>query len=148
MKVQKSIEIMAPPENIWPFMTEPEKIRGWYTPLQEFKYTGDRPGEVGTPLFFQEKVATGIMKLDCEVTENKKNESFAFKMTSGNMMKSYEERWLVEATPSGSRFTFTEQGEIPGFGGRLMGPIAQIMSGATVNKMLKTLKSQVEAQQN
>ncbi len=34
MKVQRSIEIAAPPEKIWPFLVEPEKILKWCN-LQE-----------------------------------------------------------------------------------------------------------------
>ena len=145
MKVQKSIEIAAPPDKIWPFMTEPEKIMEWYFPLQKFEYKAGKKPEVGSPLYFEEKVTTGIVKLDCEVTECSKNESFAFKMTSGNMMNSYEERWLLESIPSGSRFTFAGQGEIPGFFGRLIGPVVQLMSGATIDKMLVKLKNLAEA---
>ena len=86
------------------------------------------------------------MKLNCIVTECIEHERFAFKMTSGSMMKSYEERWAVETTPSGSKFTFMEQGELPyGFIGRVIEPLAQRMSGSTIEKMLVKLKSLVEA---
>ena len=86
------------------------------------------------------------MKLNCVVTEYVENEKFAFKMTSGNMMKSYEERWTVEVTPSGSHFTFMEQGELPyGIIGRIIGPLAQRSSAAIVEKMLAKLKSLAEA---
>lgn len=145
MQVQRSIEIMAPPEKIWPFLTEPPKILEWYIPLQKFEYTSDQGRKVGTPFYFEEKVPTGTMKLNCEVTEWVDNESFAFKMTSGNMMKSYEEKWSVEATPSGSRFTFAEQGEIPGIFGKLFGPIAERGSAGTIEKMLTKLKSLAES---
>ena len=86
------------------------------------------------------------MKLDCIVTECVENERFAFKMTSGSMMKSYEERWTVETASSGSRFTFIEQGELPyGFIGKIIEPLAQSMSGSVIKKMLAKLKSLVEA---
>ena len=145
MKVQKSIEILAPPEKLWPFMAEPERIMQWYTPLQKFEYTGDKRCQVGAQFCFEEKVTNGVMKLNCEVTECIENERFAFKMNSGNMMKSYGEKWLIEAIPSGIRFTFSEQGELPGIMGKLITPIAERMSGANIDKMLARLKSLVEA---
>jgi uncharacterized protein YndB with AHSA1/START domain len=145
MKVQRSIEIGAPPERIWPFLAEPQRILEWYIPLQKFEYTGDQSRKVGAPFYFEEKLPTGTMKLNCEVTEWVENESFAFKMISGNMMKSYGERWSVETTPSGGRFTFAEQGELPGIFGRLIGSIAERSSGGTIEKMLAKLKSLVEA---
>ena len=145
MKVQRSIDIAAPPQKIWPFLTEPEKILEWYTLLQKFGYTGEQRHKVGAPFYFEEKVATGLMKLNCVVTEYVENEKFAFKMTSGNMMKSYEERWTVEVTPSGSHFTFMEQGELPyGIIGRIIGPLAQRSSAAIIEKMLAKLKSLAE----
>jgi uncharacterized protein YndB with AHSA1/START domain len=146
MRVEKSIEIAAPPEKIWPFLAEPNKVLEWYIPLQKFEYTSEQRGGVGAPLYFEEKVAGQLMKLNCEVTEWVENEKLAFKMTSGKGMKSYEEIWTIKATPSGSKFTFTEQGELPyGTIGKLIEPLAQCMSGATINKMLAKLKSLAEA---
>jgi len=147
MKVVKSIEISAPPERIWPFMVEPEKILQWYYPLQEFKYTSKQHGGHDTRLYLEEKVAGRVMKLNCEVTGWAVNQRVAFRMTSGNIMKSYEERWTVDPTPSGSRFTFMEQGKLPfGLIGQIMGLFAQRGSAATVGKMLSRLKGLAEAQ--
>ena len=146
MKVEKSIDIAAPPEKIWPFLSEPEKILDWYIPLQKFEYTGDQRNKVGAPFYYEEKTTGGTIKLNCEVTELTENERFAFRMTSGNMLKSYEEVWTVKATPSGSQFTFFENGELGmGIIGKIIGPMAQRSSAATIDKMLAKLKSLAEA---
>lgn len=80
------------------------------------------------------------------VTEWVENEKFAFKMNSGNMMKTYQEVWTVEATPAGSRFTFLELGELSlGIIGKFLDPFAERGSGATIEKILAKLKSLVEA---
>ena len=145
MKVKRSIDIAAPPRKVWPYLSEPEKILEWYIPLQKFEYTGKQRNKVGAPFYFEEKVTGGLMKLDCVVTEWKNNEKFAFKMTSGNMMKSYEERWILKAIPQGSQFTFMELGEISLFIiGKLIEPLAQRSSAVTIEKMLAKLKSLVE----
>jgi uncharacterized protein YndB with AHSA1/START domain len=145
MKVEQTIEIEAPPERVWSFMTESEKILEWYIPLQKLEYTSEQRSGVGAPFYFEESAPGGSLKLHCVVTEWVENEAFAFRMTSGNLLKSYEERWTVEATPSGSSFTFSEKGEFPyAIIGKLIAPIAQRMSGATVEKMLAKLKSMVE----
>jgi uncharacterized protein YndB with AHSA1/START domain len=146
MRVQRTIEIEGSPEEVWAFLSEPEKILEWYLPLQRFEYTSDQNSGVGAPFRFEEQVALGTMKLDCVVTEWVENEVFAFRMTSGNMMKDLSERWTVEATPSGSRFTFTLKGELSfGILSRLIRPMAERGSGATVEKMLSRLKSLAEA---
>ena len=145
MRVQKSIEIAAPPEKVWPFMIEPEKILEWYIPLKKFEYTSKRRKEVGAPFYFEEKTTGGTIKLNCEVAELVENERFAFRMTSGNMMKSYVELWTVTAAPSGSQFTFMEQGYLGlGILGKIIEPLAQRTSAGTVKKMLAKLKSLVE----
>jgi len=146
MRVQRSIEIAAPPEKIWPFLVEPEKILKWCITLEKFEYAGEQRSGVGTPFYFEEKGAVGLMKLNFAVTEWVENERLAFKMTSGNIVKGYEQRWTAEATPSGSRFTFMEEVELPyGIIGKIMGLVGQRSSVATVGKMLAKLKSLAEA---
>jgi len=146
MKVQKSIEIAAPPEKIWPFLVEPEKILNWCITLEKFEYTGEQRGGVGTPIYFEEKAAGRLMKLNFVVTEWVENERLAFSMTSGNFVKNYKQRWTVDATPSGSRFTFMEEIELPyGIIGKILGLFARRRSEAVIGEMLAKLKSLAEA---
>ena len=80
------------------------------------------------------------------MTELVENEKFAFRMNSGNMMESYVELWTLKATPSGSQFTFLEQGKLGmGIIGKIMEPMAQRSSAGTVEKMLVKLKGLAEA---
>jgi uncharacterized protein YndB with AHSA1/START domain len=146
MRVQRSIEIAAPPEKIWPFLVEPEKILKWCITLEKFEYTSEQRSGVGTPFYFEEKAAGRLMKLNFAVTEWVENERLAFSMTSGDFVKGYEQRWTVEATPSGSRFTFMERIELPyGIIGKLLGLFARRGSEAIVGEMLAELKSLAEA---
>jgi uncharacterized protein YndB with AHSA1/START domain len=146
MRVQRSIEIEASPEEVWALLIEPERILEWYLPLEKFEYKSEQTSGVGARFRFEQASPLGTMELDCAVTEWVENEAFAFRMTSGNFAKEYAERWTVEATPSGSRFTFLEEGELSlGIIGRLIGPLAERGSRATVEKMLAKLKSLAEA---
>ena len=87
-----------------------------------------------------------LMKLNFSVTEWLENERLTFRMTSGTGVKGYEQSWTVEATPSGSRFTFVEEVELPfGILGKLIGLVGQNMSKATAGKMLVILKSLAES---
>ena len=146
MEVQKSVAINAPPDRVWTFLSDPERILQWYLPLQRFEYVSDVRREVGAPFRFEEKVAGRVMTLECVVTEWTEPQRFSFEMTSGDMMKSYREAWTVEPTPSGSRFTFAEQGALANrMLDRVAGPLAERMSGATIKKMLAKLKMLAEA---
>ena len=146
MKVQKSIEIAAPPDKIWPFLVEPEKILEWCITFLKFEYTGEQRSGVGTTFYLEEKAGGPLMKLNFRITEWVENERVAFSMISGTFVKGYEQSWTVEATPSGSRFTFMEEVKLPyGIIGKIMGLFAQRGSEATVGKMLPKLKSLAEA---
>ena len=145
MKVQKSIEIAAPPEKVWPFLVEPEKILKWCITFRKFEYTGKQRSGVGTALYIEEKAGGPLMKLNFTVTECEKNKKLAFNMTSGTFVKGYEQTWAVDATPPGSRFTFMEQVKLPyGVIGKVMELFARRGSEATVEEMLAKLKSLVE----
>ena len=146
MRVQNSVEIAAPPEKIWPFLIEPEKILKWCITFQKFEYTGEQRSGVGTSFYIEEKAGGPLMKLNFKVTEWAENEKLAFSMTTGNFVKGYEQTWAMEATTSGSRFIFMEQVDLPyGLIGKLMGTFGQRGSEAAVKEMLAKLKSLAEA---
>ena len=145
MIVQKSIEIASPPDKIWPFLIEPEKIRKWYTTMQNFKYTSEQHSGVGTRFYFEEKTPVQLMKINFTVTEWVEKEKIAFKMTSGNFVKGYEQKWTVEAIPSGSKFTLMENVKLPfGILGKFIGLFARRGSEGPVVEMLTRLKSLAE----
>ena len=146
MKIQKTVEITAPPERIWPFFVEPERVLEWCSTFRKFEYTGDQRSGVGTPLYIEEQAVGPVMKMHFEVTEWKENDKLGLRMVSVSSVKSYEQEWSLEPTPSGTRFTFVEEIEFPfGVFGKLLGLIAQRMSAATVDKMQAKLKALAEA---
>ena len=146
MKVQQSIDISASPTEIWSFLVEPDEILLWCITFKKFEYTSEQHGGIGTTYYVEEKAGGPLMKLKFEVTEWVENERLAFKMTSGTSVKSYEQRWSVSATQSGSIFTFMEQIELPlGFIGKIIGKFIQRSSEAYVKQMLAKLKNLAEA---
>ena len=146
MKVQRSIEIAAPPEKIWPFLIEPEKILKWFNLLRKFEYTGDKRSGVGTTFYYEEKSSGQLMKLNYAVTEWVENKKLAFGVTSGSLKKD-DQVWSIEAIPSGSRFTMFEDLEMPmGIIGKIIGALfGGMMIGKNMEKILANLKSLAEA---
>jgi len=146
MKVQSSIDIAAPPQKVWPFLVEPEKILKWCITYQKFEYTGtQRPG-AGATFYLEEKAGGPLMKLNFTVTDWVENQRLACKMTSGNFLKGYEQKMTVEAVLSGSRFTFAEDIKMPyGVIGNMMGFFAKSSSQAHLKEMMVKLKSLAEA---
>ena len=146
MKIQRSIDIEAPPEKVWPLLVEPEKILKWFNLLQKFEYTGDKRGGVGTTFYYEEKSSGQLMKLNYVVTEWEENKKLAFGVTSGSLKKD-DQVWSIEATTAGSRFTMFEDLEMPmGIIGKIIGALfGGMMIGKNIEKILGNLKKLAEA---
>jgi len=145
MKVQRSIEVGAPPEKVWPFLVEPEKIMKWFNLLKKFEYTGDKRRGAGTTFYYEEKSSGQLMKLNYKVTEWVENKKLAFSVTSGSLKKD-DQVWSIEATPTGSRFTMYEDLEMPmGIIGKVIGALfGEMMIGKSMEKILGNLKKMAE----
>ena len=97
-------------------------------------------------LYVEEQAGGPRMKMRFEISEWKENEAVALRMVSGLMMKSYEQFWKLEPTPSGSRINFSEHIDFSlGVIGKLLDSIEGKASVGTIDKMLVKLKSLVEA---
>lgn len=146
MEVEKSIEIAAPPEKVWPFLVEPDKVLQWYRTFQKFEYPTEQREGVGTPIYIEEKAVGPVMKINFVVTEWEQNRRLVIKMESGGGVKGYEQRWSIEPSSSGSKFTLWEQVQLPfGFIGKIMERIGEPMSASTVGQIIAKLKELVEA---
>jgi uncharacterized protein YndB with AHSA1/START domain len=146
MDVQQSIEIAAPPERVWPLLVDPDNIQRWYITLTTFRYADGGPPGLGARVYAEEKGPGMLMKLDFEVSEWRPNRNVALHMVSGTGVKAYDQRWTLEPSPAGSRFTFSEHVELPyGALGRLIGGVASRSSEGHVKEMLAKLKALAEA---
>ena len=145
MRIQKSIEIIALPEKIWPFLVKPENILKWCLTFKKFKYSSDKYSGIGTTFYVEEKASGPLMKLNFTVTEWIENEKLSFKMISGTGVKEYKQAWSLKSTSTGSIFTFFEEVVLPlGVIGKLIGAFLKKSSEAHVNKMLIELKNLAE----
>lgn len=146
MKIQKSIDISAPANKVWPYFIDPEKILQWCITFKKFEYPNSKQGGVGTPIYIEEQAGGPLMKMNFEITECVENQKITLQMLSGPMMKSYQQWWSLEAIPTGSRVSFSEE-IVFGMGlfGKFLGSFQEKSSLATIDKMLARLKALVEA---
>jgi hypothetical protein len=145
MKIHKSIAIAAPAIKIWPFLVEPGNILKW-CPVETIRQTSEQHSGLNTPFYFEEKVIGRLLKMNFVVTEWVMNESVAFKMTSGNLVKGYEQRYTLQRIPSGSQFTCFEDVKLPyGMLGKIAGLFRRFASEARLETMLGKLKVLAEA---
>ena len=146
MRVQKSIDIGVPPEKVWPFFVEPEKVLQWCITFKKYEYTSSRYSGLDTPIYIEEQAGGPLMKMNFIITNCKENQLLALQMVSGTGVKAYKQDWSLEAIPSGCKFTFAEEVELPyGIIGKLLGRLMEGTSAATVDKMLNRLKTLAEA---
>ena len=141
MKLQRSVDIAAPPEKIWPFLVEPDKIMKWFTFLKKFEYTSEQHSGVGTTFYYEEKSGPQLMKLNYVVTEWVENKKLAFKLSSGPM-KQDDQIWSLEAIPTGTRFTLKEELETTwGVIGKILDTPLSVMIGKNIEKILNNLSN-------
>lgn len=152
-----SVEINAPPEVVWPYLVDPAKTRtwfgearttkgmGWAVSAESFEWTSE-PGGAGSTFHWLEENGGSKLKIDFETTEWDPPYVFGFEMTAGDIYKSYSERWVIEETPTGSRFTFNDHVEFRyGPLGKIMGMFAAKTARKTGRAILESLKRLAES---
>jgi hypothetical protein len=145
MKIHKSIKIAAPSMKIWPLLIEPLNILKW-CPVETIRHTSEQHSGLNTPFYFEEKVVGRLLMMDFIVTEWVVNERVAFKMTSGNIVKGYEQRYTIQSVPSGSQFSCFEDVKLPyGILGKVVGLFRRFTSEARLETMLGKIKLLAEA---
>ncbi|MCK5311984.1 MAG: SRPBCC family protein [Desulfobacteraceae bacterium] len=142
MKVEKSIEISAAPEKIWPFLVDPTKIVMWFDTYKKCECTSEKHSGVGTTYYIEEKVPGPLRKINLEVKIYDENEKLMLKMISGKNVNTYEIRWNLELAQPGTKFHFVEDIGMPfGIIGKVLGVMGQRTADKMVESMLIKLKN-------
>ena len=146
MKVEKSIKISAPPEKIWPFLIDAEKIPMWFDSFRKCEITSEKKSGVGTTYYIEEKVPGPLRKINFESTTWDENECLILNMTKGANVSSYEIRWNLHGDETGTTFHFVEEVGMPfGVIGKVLGVLGQNTANKMVEQMLGKLKALSEA---
>ena len=147
MKVDKSIQILATPENIWPFLVQPEKLIMWFDSFIKCEYSSEKKSGIGTAYYVEEKVPGPLRRINFEAVDWDENERLTLKMSSGKNVSSYEIRWNLNEVKSGTTFHFVEDVGMPfGVIGKVLGKVGQKTADKMVDGMLTKLKKLSEAQ--
>lgn len=152
-----SIDINAPPEVVWPYLVQPEKTRAWFAAArttsgmswavsaESFEWTS-APGGVGSTFRWSEASGSEVLAIEFETTVWDPPNVFGFRMTAGDLYKSYDERWVIEETAAGSRFAFHDHVEFRyGPFGKVLGAFAARAARQTGRAILENLKRLAES---
>jgi uncharacterized protein YndB with AHSA1/START domain len=95
MQHAASIDIAAPPEKVWVFLTQPDKLLSWYYLLRKAEYSSPKKGGTGSNLYCKDHFNGLTMKINYLVTKWVENKEIILKMTSINvsLIKSMEQKW-------------------------------------------------------
>jgi uncharacterized protein YndB with AHSA1/START domain len=81
VKVEESVMINRPVEEVWKFITDPSKVPTWDTSISEVKQTSTGPLSVGSTCEFKEKMMNTTISM--RITEYEPNRRFSFEHISG-----------------------------------------------------------------
>ena len=109
-RIEKSIEINAPPEKIWP-MLQLEKLPEWHTEFKKIEVTSKDKYKVGSTVHEIIEVAGTKREMDAEITEVTENEKMAWRTTGGAFKASGF--FALSPTKVGSKVTQMMDYELP-----------------------------------
>ena len=131
MKLEESIDIAAPPENIWPTITKRENVFKVDRLIKKFDFVGEQPSGVGK-MFYMEKETEGrLVRSLCIFTEWEENRKLAFRQFLGGDVKGMQVSYTIEATKTGSRITLVHEVTMPYW---IIGKIIELLAIRPVMK--------------
>ena len=142
-KLEASVEIDRPTEEVFAYMTDIENLTQWMSELVEAKQTSEGPVGVGTTI---SAVATPLGRRAesiQEVTEYEPNRKFTFKSTSGPVES--KDEYTFESVAGGTKVTRVAEAKMGGFF-RLAEPVAVRMMRRQFETNFANLKDLLEAQ--
>jgi uncharacterized protein YndB with AHSA1/START domain len=144
-RIEKSIEIKAPPEKVWEMLAL-DRLPEWNEEYGNVKYTSDvRNSEdkyrVGASSHTNMKGAGAI---DFEITESLKNEKVTFRML-GKRANNTVVTYVLESVDDGTNFVYVMTYELPwGILGKGLGKLAKGSLEKEGKKALEKLKTILE----
>lgn len=114
--VERTLEIKAPVERVWAFMTDWERIPEWTKSVEKFEITSKQRSGVGVTSH-EVGVLAGRWRYDIhsEATEFVENKVIAWRVVSGDAVvrKGTKVSWRMKPTKEGTQLTYTSDYEVP-----------------------------------
>jgi len=109
-RIEKSIEINAPPEEIWKMLYW-NRIPEWLDIIKNAEYTSKERDTVGATAHVVGEAAGIKVEWDVEITEYVKNKSAKWRTTGGNLTAIGESN--LKVTEKGTQLIFIIDSELP-----------------------------------
>jgi carbon monoxide dehydrogenase subunit G len=144
MRCESTVSIGRPPEAVFPWLVEADKVPRWMTGLERYEPVEPGPLRVGSRIR-QELVVSGQrLSFELEVTELAPPERAVLRF-EGSGFKAANEYGLVGAD-GGTRVTWVVSGDTTSFKAKLIAPMVQAKLQEKLDGDLARLRALLEEQ--
>jgi carbon monoxide dehydrogenase subunit G len=143
MKVERSLQIDAPPERVHALVMDPKRLEDWVSIHQRLEDAPEGSLRKGSQLTQCLKLAGSRFKVTWKVSENTP-EKVVWE-GKGPMRSKAKVVYEFEARDGGTCFSYLNEYDLPGGPlGRMAGPVVKRATSGELDKSLKKLKKLVE----
>ena len=107
-RVKECVWLNAKPEDVWPFIVEPEKKLQWLTEIHEQEWLDEGPAGVGTRFYVEKEIRGEVRRYDCVIERWEENRRFDFTAEAPSFSR-LQAKWTLVPEGEGCRFTMREQ---------------------------------------
>jgi len=106
--VNESVWLDAKPEDVWPFIVEPEKKLQWLTEIHRQEWLDEGPADVGTCFYVEKEIRGQVRRYDCVIERWEENRRFDFTAEAPGFSR-LQAKWTLVPEGEGCRVTMREQ---------------------------------------
>ena len=102
-RVREAVVLNATPDEVWPYVVEPEKVRQWRKDITGFEMVDEGPPQVGQRFYIEKEIGGKIRRFDSRVTTLEVERKFAFEAEAADFARV---KAAYEVVPEGDGFRF------------------------------------------
>jgi uncharacterized protein YndB with AHSA1/START domain len=107
-EIEESVWLNAKPEEVWPYLVQPEKLTQWLTEMHEVAWLDEGPIRVGNRYVVEKEVRGEVHRYESEVTKLEENRLYGFTSEATGFSR-VEGVWELAPEHGGCRFTMRER---------------------------------------
>ena len=134
-KVREAVVLNATPDEVWPYVVEPEKVRQWRKDITGFVVVDEGPPQVGQRFYIEKEIGGKIRRFDSRVTVLEVGRKFAFESEAADFAR-VKAAYEVVPEGDGCRFIIDETIEML-HGGFLMRVMDRLIIQRGLSRTLK-----------
>ena len=144
MKVEREIQIDAPPREVYETVMDPSRLKDWVTIHQSLEDSPNGQLRKGSKLTQCLKLAGRRVRVRWTVVENDSDNHVVWE-GQGPVRSKAKVIYDFEENDGGTRFCYANEYNLPGgFLGRAAGPVIRRVTGGELDSSLDKLKRLVE----